>query len=115
MKNVDELLTKRGQVHGDFTDHARITQNLKNVMAFEPSYRDLTDVARESLEMIQHKIGRILAGDPNHQDHWDDIAGYARLVSQRLAPSAPPSIRESELSRAVARELGHAPRDLDAD
>jgi hypothetical protein len=38
----------------------------------------------EALEMIAHKIGRILSGDPNHQDHWDDIAGYAKLVSERL-------------------------------
>jgi hypothetical protein len=36
------------------------------------------------LEMIAHKIGRVLAGDPNHADHWDDIAGYARLVARRV-------------------------------
>ena len=23
--------------------------------------------------------------DPNYKDHWDDIAGYATLVAQRLA------------------------------
>jgi hypothetical protein len=39
---------------------------------------------REALDMIQHKIGRILAGNPNHHDHWHDIAGYATLVANEL-------------------------------
>ena len=34
--------------------------------------------------MIAHKIGRILAGNPDFKDHWDDIAGYAVLISQRV-------------------------------
>jgi hypothetical protein len=40
---------------------------------------------RESLEMNQHKVARILAGNPDEPDHWFDIAGYATLVHQRLA------------------------------
>jgi hypothetical protein len=39
---------------------------------------------REALEMIAHKIARILSGDPNHKDHWEDIAGYAELVVREL-------------------------------
>lgn len=38
----------------------------------------------EALEMIAHKIGRILNGDPNYDDSWVDIAGYAKLVADRL-------------------------------
>lgn len=34
--------------------------------------------------MIAHKIGRILNGDPNYADSWIDIAGYAKLVADRL-------------------------------
>jgi hypothetical protein len=34
--------------------------------------------------MIAHKIGRILNGDPDYIDSWDDIAGYAKLVADRL-------------------------------
>lgn len=40
---------------------------------------------RECLEMIAHKIGRILNGDPHYEDSWRDIAGYATLVADRLA------------------------------
>ena len=48
------------------------------------NWKSLSEVQKEALEMIQHKIGRILAGNPDHKDHWDDIAGYAKLVSDRL-------------------------------
>ena len=34
--------------------------------------------------MIQHKIARILNGDPNWKDTWDDIAGYAKLIGDKL-------------------------------
>jgi hypothetical protein len=39
---------------------------------------------QEALEMIQHKIARILNGDPDYFDNWHDIAGYATLVAMRL-------------------------------
>ncbi len=80
---VDNILTERRSQHGDFTCHARITQDLKRVMAAEYTTSH-TAIQREALEMIQHKIGRILAGNPNHQDHWHDIAGYAKLVADRI-------------------------------
>jgi len=78
-----DLLAERGKTHGDFSLHAQITQELKEVMN-EHGVQKLSHVQREALEMIQHKIGRILAGNPDHKDHWDDIAGYAKLVSDRL-------------------------------
>ena len=43
----------------------------------------MTDPAKEALDMIAHKIGRICAGNPNFKDHWADIAGYAQLVADR--------------------------------
>jgi len=80
MSELREVLSARKNVHGDFTDHARIAQALKR----EIGDKKLTDVQREALEMILHKVGRILAGDPDHKDHWVDIAGYATLVADRL-------------------------------
>lgn len=79
------LITARGKTHGDFRDHARCTQNLKAMMEDESNWALLTVCQRESLHMIAHKIGRILAGDPDFRDHWDDIAGYARLVAERCS------------------------------
>lgn len=85
MPTTEEILNERIKVHGDFTDHARITQSLKDQMQQGAvSWNKLTAIQKEALEMIQHKIGRILAGNPNHKDHWDDIAGYAKLVANRV-------------------------------
>jgi hypothetical protein len=81
---VDEVLTERGKRYGLFKDHANVTQQLKGVMfGFNPSLH-LENDQREALEMIAHKIGRIINGDPDYADSWVDIAGYAKLVADRL-------------------------------
>ena len=88
--SLSTILEQRKSQHGEFRDHARITQNLKAMMldpSGESNWNKLSAIQREALEMIVHKIGRILAGNPDHQDHqdhWDDIAGYAKLVSDRI-------------------------------
>ena len=87
--DLHELLKARGAQHGEFRDHARITQNLKAMMVDadgNSNWNTLSAIQRESLEMIVHKIGRILAGNPDYQDHWVDIAGYAQLVADRVGP-----------------------------
>jgi len=82
-----DLLIERGKTHGDYKVHAGIAQELKNIMQYYDRNRDywekLSDEQKESLSMIAHKIGRILAGDPDFRDHWDDIAGYAKLAAER--------------------------------
>jgi hypothetical protein len=83
---VEQILEERAKTHGVFVDHAAITQQIKTVLR---RHSDKLSVAqKEALDMIAHKIGRILAGDPNHKDHWDDIAGYATLVSKELTQLA---------------------------
>lgn len=86
---VDETLAERGSRYGDFGDHAGVTQALKRAMGDSPNWRQLPDDMRESLEMVAHKIGRILCGDPTYLDSWHDIIGYTRLIEKRLeAPEA---------------------------
>lgn len=86
--STEALLAERGKTHGDFGDHARIAQDLKVIVREENDLRPgrnqlmLTHAQLESLEMICHKIGRILAGNADYHDHWDDIAGYAKLCSK---------------------------------
>jgi hypothetical protein len=84
--NVDAILDARGSRYGNFLDHARITQRLKEVAhGFAAHHGKTFDVDQaEALDMIFHKIGRILNGDPNYADSWIDIAGYAKLVADRL-------------------------------
>lgn len=81
---INDVLVERKKTHGDFKDHAYITQMLKHHCREQNGWKSLTAMHRESIDMILHKIGRIIAGDPNHLDHWVDIEGYARLISREL-------------------------------
>jgi len=84
--NVDAILNERGSRYGNFLDHATITYRLKEVardFAAEKGKHFAYDQC-EALDMIFHKLGRILNGDPNYADSWIDIAGYAKLVADRL-------------------------------
>ena len=82
--NIDSVLTERGSRYGKYTGHAKITQDLKALMHATGNWSKLAPDQKESLEMVAHKIGRILNGDPNYDDSWVDIAGYAQLVATRL-------------------------------
>jgi len=84
--NVEETLKERGTRYGDFQGHAKITQGMKYAMANSPNWPSLDDDMKEALEMIAHKIGRILNGDPAYHDSWHDIIGYTKLVEERLNP-----------------------------
>ena len=82
--NVNEMLAGRESRYGSFQGHAKIAQGLKAVMHERSGWDGLADDQKEALEMIQHKIARILNGDPNYHDSWLDVAGYATLVANRL-------------------------------
>lgn len=83
---IDKILDERGKRYGKFKDHARITQCLKNSIMSEliSARKMLEPDQQEALDMICHKIARIVNGDPNYADSWVDIAGYAQLVADRL-------------------------------
>lgn len=92
--SVAATLAQRGSRYGDFTDHARVCQNLMDVMhkavtkdrlgETVGSWVKLDPVKKQALTVIADKIARILTGDPNYDDNWHDIQGYAKLVEDRL-------------------------------
>lgn len=86
MTDISSTLEERGARYGSFDTHAEITQQLKFVIyksLFEQK-KSLTPSMKEALDMIAHKIGRIINGDPFYADSWIDIAGYAQLVADQL-------------------------------
>lgn len=83
-KGISETLSERGNRYGRFEDHARLSQALEDVMRESDGWARLAPDQREALKMVQHKVARILNGDPNYADSWHDIAGYATLVDDRL-------------------------------
>jgi hypothetical protein len=85
-QTVNDTLAERGSRYGSFVGHAHVTQDLKVVVRKHLTIRckELSADQQEALDMIMHKIGRIINGDPNYADSWHDIAGYATLVDKRL-------------------------------
>lgn len=85
-QDINEVLEERGKRYGTFIGHAIVTQDLKAVIENHLRQRNKTlgYDQKEALDMICHKIGRIINGDPDYQDSWVDIAGYAQLVADRL-------------------------------
>ena len=81
--DITDNLQERGQRYGVFTRHAEISQQLKEVIN-QYQTKVLAADQQEALDIICHKIGRILNGDPDYADSWHDIAGYAQLVADRL-------------------------------
>jgi hypothetical protein len=88
--DVDETLNTRAQDYGKFKDGAALMQGIKRLLADHARAHDklFADDQWEALEMIVHKIGRIVNGNPDKVDSWVDIAGYATLVADRLQGNA---------------------------
>lgn len=82
--DINQTLAERGNRYGAFDEHARITQNLKRAMVDSNNWPALPDDMKEALEMVAHKVGRILNGDPDFHDSWHDMIGYTKLVADRL-------------------------------
>lgn len=81
--DLTATLEERGQRYGVFKRHAEISQQLKQVISGYQT-KVLAPDQQEALDMICHKLGRILNGSPDYADSWHDIAGYAQLVADRL-------------------------------
>ena len=85
--DIAATLEERGKRYGVFAEHAEATQQLKRVISIYVRRRPVGFLAadqQEALDMICHKIGRIINGDPDYADSWHDIAGFAQLVADRL-------------------------------
>ena len=82
--SIESTLAERSSRYGTFAGHARISTNIKRAMADSPNWERLAPDQREALDMIAHKVARILNGDPDYHDSWHDIIGYTKLVADRL-------------------------------
>lgn len=93
LKKTDELLDERNKTHGSFIYNSAVSQTMKKLMDGTLTTEQLEDTRKYFLEgygnmnMIHHeaidhmcgKFGRIYAGQPFFDDHWDDISGYGKL------------------------------------
>jgi hypothetical protein len=83
MKQVDKVLKERGSRYGEFHNLARISKKIKD-MYYMDQKRNVTPAMDEAMEMIIHKLARIINGDPYYKDNLIDIQGYCQLYLDEL-------------------------------
>lgn len=103
--SMDDTLLEREARYGDFADHASLSTALKDIMRSCSGFYGLHPHQAEALDMIVHKIARILNGDPDYIDNWHDIAGYATLVERELLKADPNSPKQIARKRTWATML----------
>jgi len=86
--NIQTTLAERKTTHGEFVANAYITMVMKNLLRRGTSYNQLSADQQLALDMIAHKMGRAVNGDPDYIDNWTDIIGYATLVEDRMKETA---------------------------
>jgi hypothetical protein len=95
MTKIEDTLMERGFRYGPFTGHAFVTQRIKEAISpvrdklsqyveADMLRQEEADAILECLDMVAHKIGRIVNGDPLYEDSWHDIVGYVTLVENML-------------------------------
>jgi hypothetical protein len=101
MTDVNQMLKNGEAHHGKFTGHAEISVTLKSTVHgfIAKRGKQLSTDKIEALDMMCHKMARIINGDPEHADHWIDIAGYATLVANDLEASKKPKTTPEPLPK----------------
>ena len=80
--NINDTLKEREGRYGSFGTFSMISQDLKKITGYyiDRQQCNLSDPHKEAIDMILHKLSRIINGDPHYKDNWHDIAGYAKLA-----------------------------------
>lgn len=122
MSDIDKILAERAKTHGDYTEHANCTQELMRVLQAHRNWNSLADDQKETLHMIAHKMGRVVTGNPDIADHWDDMAGYSKLsadrVRERIGEPTPAYVRQEppeDTETAAMRAYSRGPRQAKAE
>ena len=85
--DVDAVLAQRGSRYGKFIDVSIATVAIQEAVYANMATDKLNSLDPDmsvAIDMICHKLARIAVGDAEYVDNWVDIAGYAKLVAERL-------------------------------
>lgn len=81
------MTPNRDEQHGGLQDVGRVAQDMKHGFRCSRNWQRLKLSHKEALDMIAHKIARILSGaDPHDPEHWEDVAGYALAAMRERQP-----------------------------
>lgn len=76
---MNSIVQEREKTHGPFSSGAQCAQQIKAALHQGAGYARLSAVHREALDMIATKLSRIVTGNADELDHWQDVSGYAEL------------------------------------
>lgn len=82
---ITALILTRARTHGDFTEGSKFAETFITIFEDHPTWALLPAFARQSIRMQASKYGRIMAGDWDFADHWNDVSGYSKLVADRCS------------------------------
>ena len=99
MTMINDILNERGNREGDWSSNATTTQMIKHALSLGENAHNLTYAQREALDMIAHKMSRIVNGDADYIDSWVDIIGYAQLVIDRL------KLQQDEINQEINENI----------
>ncbi|HGO5853584.1 TPA: DUF6378 domain-containing protein [Mannheimia haemolytica] len=91
MKTTQHILDEREQQHGNYDSFAKIYGGLRKVS--DSHAEKLTWPQQIAVEMMLFKIARILNNGVNHQDNYQDIAGYAMLGGGLYNPNGSAEVK----------------------
>lgn len=75
-----QVVEKRDSSYGGFTKISEDCQKIKDILHAGASWENLHPSEKEGLEMIVHKICRIINSPMKIRDSWLDIGGYSRCT-----------------------------------
>ena len=88
MADIEETIAERRKSHGDYADVSSTYTALLWALRLSSGFNRLNSAQWMSAEMILHKLARAANGDPNFEDHWYDIEGYAALARKACKKSS---------------------------
>lgn len=84
MQEVKDILAVRSNAHGDFNVSSKTQGHLMDALQRAPGWDRCNYAQRRAIHLIVEKLTRIVHGNPDEQDHWADIAGYATLGGKSI-------------------------------
>ena len=94
---MNKVLLDRRKIYGDFNELATISQQIKD-MYYLNNAKELDPVINEGIEMIIHKLARIINGGSRYIDNYRDIIGYTNLIIDRLENGELNDVIDSEVT-----------------
>lgn len=112
--SVHSILAQRGARYGNFTDQAEHCLTIKGTIFGLMGIGKVQTLKSDQIEAISNianKLARITNGDPHYHDSWQDIAGYAQLVADRLIADEEAQVKAEAEAPAKAEAPAEQAKD----